>query len=85
MSEIGIERSAPLVVAIVNGGLVQEDYRCAGTGVPEFVVLDFDREGEDEEERRDWCDWADAVALELLARNKDVKHLFRDIEISRPR
>lgn len=56
----------PLVIVHVGGGMVQWTFEKPGLGIPDVHVLDFDREGQDDEELRGFLDEIDA-ALEALA------------------
>jgi len=56
----------PLVIVHVGGGMVQWTYEKPGLGIPNVIVLDFDREGQDDEELRGFLGEIDA-ALEALA------------------
>lgn len=57
----------PLVVLDMDGGLVQAESLYPGTGEPELFVLDFDREGADAADLRDFAEAirAAANAIEL--------------------
>lgn len=57
----------PLVVVGLYGGLVQWTAILPGAGLPVVDVLDFDREGEDDEERREWLAYARSVERRLRA------------------
>jgi len=73
-------KSAPLVLIHVDGGIAEEWYTVAGTGVPEVHILDFDREGEDDEDRAEFIERArDTLAL-FKARGVDTSGLDADVE-----
>ena len=48
----------PLVLIHVDGGIAEEWYVVEGIGKPEVHILDFDREGEDHDERAEWVEIA---------------------------
>jgi len=70
----------PMVLIHVDGGIAEEWYTVAGTGVPEVHILDFDREGEDAEDRAEFIERArDTLAL-FKARGVDTSGLDEDVE-----
>lgn len=58
----GWEGRRPLVVAVLDGGLIQDDYIFPGVGEPDFEFIDYDREGEDPKARNEWCDYMVTLA-----------------------
>lgn len=58
----------PLVVVGLSGGIAQWDVCLPGEGVPILDILDFDREGEDDEDRREWLAYAREVEHRVRAR-----------------
>lgn len=78
------DQHRPLVLAILSGGLVHDWATAPGTGEPECWVIDFDREGEDDDERGEWCDQMVALLAAFTDRGIDVGYLIRDVEEMRP-
>lgn len=72
------EVKKPYVVIGVYGGLAQWDIAFPGTGLPEVDILDFDREEEDDDDRREWLDYALGVVAEMQARLPDVGALDQE-------
>jgi hypothetical protein len=64
--------STPLVVAFVDGGLVQHEIVFPGLGTPQFDVLDFDREGATDEDVEMFVENADKVFTEIRARGGEI-------------
>lgn len=64
-----IEPGRPLAVVDMTGGVVQGEYLYEGTGVPELVVLDFDREEASLEELMDFrWDTVECAAVAITGR-----------------
>ena len=70
----------PLALVHVDGGIAEEWYTVEGTGKPQVHILDFDREGETDEEQATFIAIArDALAL-FKARGVDTSDLDGDLD-----
>jgi 20S proteasome alpha/beta subunit len=69
----------PLVLIHVDGGIAEEWYTVEGTGKPVVSILDFDREDESDESRKDWIDVARETLAAFKARGIDTSDLDRDV------
>ena len=62
----------PLVVAIMDGGLIQSDITAPGLGTPELVTLDYDREDDTPEGITEFLDYVEEVRAMLKDRGIDL-------------
>jgi len=69
----------PLVVIGVGGGLVQWTYEKPGIGTPDVYTLDFDREGNTDEELIDFLAEIDAVLEVLVTYGPALNDYDRDV------
>mgnify|MGYP006281201009 CR=1 FL=1 len=69
----------PLVVVGLYGGIVQWDMLFSGCGIPDFHILDFDREGEDDEDRMEWCEYAMSVVKIMRSREASSDYTDKDL------
>lgn len=69
----------PMALVHVDGGIAEEWYVVPGTGKPEVHVLDFDREGETDEEQAEFIGIAREVLAKFKARGTDTSDLDADL------
>lgn len=68
----------PLVVALMDGGLVQGEIVLPGVGIPDFIVLDFDREGDDLDGLQGFLEAITETREKLQARGIDLSDDWMD-------